>query len=497
MEHNVYWGDIHNHNAIGYAKGSLERSFDIAREHLDFFAHAGHSQWPDMPTMPEDKHLNWVRGFQEVRENWPRIKEMTAEAYQPGRFVAFLGYEWHSSAWGDYHIVYPDDAGELVYLDTLAELQEHARKTGAIVVPHHPAYPRLWRGILWEHVDTSVSPITEVFSEHGGAERDRGLHPYVRHSMSGRSTESTVQWALDQGMRLGLVAGTDDHYGYPGAYGEGITAVLAPELTREAVFGALCSRRCYAATGDRIEVAFTVNGAPMGSELEAVAERRIEVRVRGWDEISMVELLRNGEPVARAFGEQKPSLEPWPGRARCRVRWGWGPWATLEMPRTVDWEMRLALQGAKIRGIMPCWQSGPYEEDRRDKVLQVTEDGCRWQSYTSRKDCFAEDPSKGLCLDIEGPRDAVLRLEVREPARLSIESSLGELAERSLTEFTGRFTSESVLMHRLVLPASYEAEIELEDDRGKTKSADYYYVRVTQANGQMAWSSPIWVEAGR
>jgi hypothetical protein len=31
-------------------------------------------------------------------------------------------------------------------------------------------------------------------------------------------------------------------------------------------------------------------------------------------------------------------------------------------------------------------------------------------------------------------------------------------------------------------------------DRGKRGPTDWYYVRVVQANGHMAWSSPIWVE---
>jgi len=34
----LYWGDLHNHNAVGYGKGSLQRSYDIAESHLDFFA---------------------------------------------------------------------------------------------------------------------------------------------------------------------------------------------------------------------------------------------------------------------------------------------------------------------------------------------------------------------------------------------------------------------------------------------------------------------------
>ena len=47
----LFWGDLHNHNAVGYAQGSLQRSIDLAREHLDFFAFTGHASWHDMPVM--------------------------------------------------------------------------------------------------------------------------------------------------------------------------------------------------------------------------------------------------------------------------------------------------------------------------------------------------------------------------------------------------------------------------------------------------------------
>ena len=32
-------------------------------------------------------------------------------------------------------------------------------------------------------------------------------------------------------------------------------------------------------------------------------------------------------------------------------------------------------------------------------------------------------------------------------------------------------------------------------DRAEGATNDFYIVRVTQMNGQMAWSSPVWVEA--
>ncbi len=489
---NIYWGDIHNHNAVGYAKGSLKRSFEIAREHLDFFAHAGHSQWPDMPRMPQDAHMHWVRGFKAMRRSWPDVKRLTRTWHDPGSFVTFLGWEFHSLAWGDYHILFPDDEGELRYFATLDGLKSYARSAEALLVPHHPGYPRLWRGQLWQHVDPELSPIAEIISEHGGSERDRGLHDYIRHSMGGRETASTWQYALDQGLRLGAVGSTDDHLGFPGAWGEGIAAVIAPELTREAIFDALRSRRCYAVSGDRIEIEFTLNGQPMGSEIPSAGVREIEVGVAGWDEISMVELVRNGEPIARAFGRQRPALDPWPGRARCRVRYGWGPWATLGMPRTCDWEIALATEGATIQKVVPAWQAGPYDENRRDVVLERTKRTCRWQSFTAREGAFAEDPTKRMYFDLEGPAEAKLKLTVEKPTSMTFERTLGELARESVTEFVGEFTTENVQIDRLVLPESYEASLQIEDE-GSDEATDYYYVRVTQANGQMAWSSPIWV----
>ncbi len=71
----LYFGDLHNHNAVGYAKGSLERSIDLAREHLDFFAFTGHASWHDMPLMPENRHMLWVKGFETHTAHWPKTRQ--------------------------------------------------------------------------------------------------------------------------------------------------------------------------------------------------------------------------------------------------------------------------------------------------------------------------------------------------------------------------------------------------------------------------------------
>ena len=76
----LYWGDLHNHNAVGYAKGTLERSIEIAQEHLDFFAFTGHASWHDLPVMPGDSHLKWVKGFKVHSDHWEKTRGLIQEA---------------------------------------------------------------------------------------------------------------------------------------------------------------------------------------------------------------------------------------------------------------------------------------------------------------------------------------------------------------------------------------------------------------------------------
>ena len=130
--------------------------------------------------------------------------------------------------------------------------------------------------------------------------------------------EQSVQTALNRGFRLGMIGGSDVHaartlrrnwlrsrYMHPG----GFMGVWAPELSREAVWNALWNRRCYATTGRRIILDFSVNRQPMGAEVvlndEAAdfSSRRINALVIGAEELSRVTLVRNGEDL---FTEENP-----------------------------------------------------------------------------------------------------------------------------------------------------------------------------------------------
>jgi len=109
-----------------------------------------------------------------------------------------------------------------------------------------------------------------------------------------------VQSALARGYRLGLVGGSDTHKLAPGRNG-GITGVVCDELSREQVFGAMRSRRCYASSGARVLIEFSVNGHAMGAEAPAAKPGRPAVgyAVAADRALVAVEVVKNNEVVHR------------------------------------------------------------------------------------------------------------------------------------------------------------------------------------------------------
>ena len=71
--------------------------------------------------------------------------------------------------------------------------------------PHHLAYARGWRGANFDHFTAAVSPVVEIFSEHGCSETITApVGDFIRHSMGGRVTENTVDRQLQPWIALRL-----------------------------------------------------------------------------------------------------------------------------------------------------------------------------------------------------------------------------------------------------------------------------------------------------
>jgi hypothetical protein len=491
MPSSILFGDIHNHNALGYGIGSLERSIDVARTHLDFFAFTGHSSWHDMEPMEGGREQHWLKGFERLRQGWPKVQDLIAGANRDGEFSAFLGFEWHSSRFGDQCVVFADDHQPLAFPDTVPDLRAFCRAHDALMIPHHLAYPQGHRGVNWsEFEESECTPVVEIFSEHGNSEDDRGPYPFFSHSMGGRDTSQTARDALARGHRFGFVASSDSHSGFPGAYDEGLLGVHAEDLSRAAIMTAIRQRRTYALTGDRIAVWFDVDGAPMGSTIDANGAHECRFTVHGRDEMEVVELIQDGRVVHRAY-----PADPLAGFVpdepfQIRLEWGWGPWGDLALERVCDWDFDIALSGGRILNAWPCLRSGPFDEDRRHRIERTGEGALSVRSYSSRAGAYRQNPNHSLVLEVAGAADMRFDVAMRGPTQDSTSHALADLARGSATRFTGPFPGESWQWHRLVPRSGSVVDgrhtLTVPRDR-----AGYVYLRARQANGQLAWASPV------
>lgn len=488
----LLFGDIHNHNSYGYGIGSLERAIDVARTHLDFFAFTGHSSWHDMVPMEGGREEHWLKGFARLKEGWPNVQALVADANRGPDFTSFLGFEWHSSRYGDQCVVFPDDFQPLHYTDNVSELRRFCRAHGALMIPHHLGYPEGHRGVNWNVFREACTPVVEIFSEHGNSEHDRGPCPFFSHSMGGRETSQTVRHALSRGLRFGFVASSDSHSGFPGGYGEGVMAALCRDNSREAILEAIEARRTYALTGDRIEVDLTVDGAPMGSTIEAGREVEVAYDVRGRDELDVVEVIQDGHVVHRSFPRTAVSATEALGAPfQLRLEWGWGPWGELALDRVCDWAFEIAVEHGRLLRTFPCLQSGPFDESRRHRVHRVGEGRLQVTSYTGRQGAYRQNPNQSLVLEVAGSPETVLHVRMAAPAEQTTTITVAELLAGSRHAFTGPFPKESWQWHRLVpRPAAALAErclLPVPDSRS------YVYLRVRQQNGHLAWVSPVFV----
>jgi len=488
-DYRIVFGDIHNHNAHGYGKGSIERSLDIAQTHLDFFAFTGHSSWHDLEVSTDGRFKHFTDGFARLAETWPRVQRAIADANRPEEFVAFLGFEWHSNTYGDQCVIFSDDDRQMCYAQDIEGLRAFARQNGALLVPHHVAYPRGWRGLNWDEYDPALAPVVEIYSMHGCSESDHSPFPMKIGSPGGRSTTQTIEHALSRGLRFGFTASTDNHRGFPGAWGEGVMAALVGDLSRGGVLDAIRNRRTYALTGDRIEIDFTVNGALMGSEISATDTLEVAYDVRCRDTIDRIELVLNNEVVAVDCPAERAGAGRDP--VQLRMEWGWGPWGDLGASRVVDWEFDLQLTGARLLRHFPCLTSGPFDEDRRHR-LSRKEDGLHIVSYTSRKDAFLNNPNQAVVLEVLPEPDAEISVELRAPAPMQRRFRIADLLQRSAEVHTGAYPCESFQLHHAVTQS--QSHMKKKHTLAAPKQPSFLYLRVTQKNGQMAWTSPVFID---
>ncbi|MCB1022694.1 MAG: hypothetical protein KDC27_22375, partial [Acidobacteria bacterium] len=117
----------------------------------------------------------------------------------------------------------------------------------------------------------------------------------------------------------------------------------------------------------------------------------------------------------------------------------------------------------------------------------------RVQSFTALKQQVDDWSQKAIVLRVEGDANTKVTAACVKPTTCELTQSFGDLAESNEMLFTRPFPWESAMLHRITFAENYETEFTVEDE-GDGARVDWYYARVVQANGEHAWSSPIWVE---
>ena len=476
-----FWGDLHGQSEETIGTNSAEEFFGFARDcaFLDVASHQGND-------------------FQITTPFWERLNRLTAEFEEPGRFVVFPGYEWsgNTGLGGDRNVLFRHE-GRPIHRSSHALVEDLSDADSDA----HSAED-LFKTL--EHEDCVV------FAHIGGRYADIAMahDRRLERSVEVHSAWGTFEWLLEdafrQGYRVGIVSNSDGHKGRPGAsypgaslfgaYG-GLTCVLAAELTRDALLDALRSRHHYGTTGCRmlldVQLGFAadacrfdedpqlgdtaghaVREAMMGDIVRCDADSAtLLVEAVAAAPIERIEI-RNGLQVLE-------TVRPYTGEElgrRIRVLWQGSEYRGRG--RQTVWDGHATIEGNRIERIAAI---NFYNLDKR---CELAADGRRvdWQALTTGGfggfDAWLAEPSAG-------------RLSIRT-ALVECDIDLADVGIDDLC-FDAGGMERRIRVFRLPdrnphTRLRIERQVELAAGRDNP-----LYVCLTQEDGHLVWSSPVYV----
>ncbi|MBS3903108.1 MAG: hypothetical protein KGZ30_01895 [Anaplasmataceae bacterium] len=281
---------------------------------------------PLLRHMRDDRALQFyaTSSFESIEETsneaWKLISNQIAEFNEDGRFNTFLGFQWYNDAEGE-------GLRELVYLkDSKPILRKKDAKSNTLKkmyrshsVKDFVSMPlfSMAKGFStdFSDFDPEFERAVEIYNAWGSSEcteKEGNLRPITIDGEEGieELPKGSIRAALNRGCRFGFVAGGFDDRGvFEGLYtsdqvqySPGLTAIIGIEHSRDGIVQALHARSCYATTGARIVLGFSIAGASMGSELSTklkpglVFNRHITGYACGTAPIKEIAIIRNGHP---------------------------------------------------------------------------------------------------------------------------------------------------------------------------------------------------------
>ncbi|MBN8890891.1 MAG: hypothetical protein ABS99_02715 [Acetobacteraceae bacterium SCN 69-10] len=471
-----FWGDLHGQSEETIGTNSVEDYFAYARDRafVDIVGHQGND-------------------FQMTDAFWGRLNRLTRDYDVPGRFVAVPGYEWsgNTGRGGDRNVFYATEGRPIrrsssVLVEsgtpqasdvhTAAALFEALQGEDAVVIAH------------------AGGRYADLQAAHDGRlERTVEVH----------STWGTFEWLLHDafalGHRVGVACHSDDHKGRPGAAHPstigGLTCYLMPELSRPALFAALRARHHYGTTGTRLflsaeghfaaPVALFDDDPALGPATARPATRaqmgdivrpggqamRLDVEVVGSAPIERIDIFHGPTLVHR----ERP--EPEATSRRIRVLWQGAEYRGRG--REVPWLGALLVANGRFLRAEPVNFRDP------EHPLEVVEPGRRlmWQSATTGN-------GAGIDLWMENGRTEEIVLETHLGGGRFPTAALDAKGVR--LDFGG--LGRALSLYRM--PELLPTRLAFSHSVTHAGTADLpVHVRVTQADGHQAWSSPIYLIA--
>ncbi len=453
--HRPFWADLHGQSGETVGTNSVRDYFAFARE-----------------TSALDVSGHQANDFQITEQIWEEIKAAANDANEPGRFVAFVGYEWSgtTAGGGDRNVYFLDSQAELLrsshaQISDLSDLatdrypvselhKELAGRKDLFIIPHVGGRP----SDLSYH-SAALEPLVEIYSSWG-------------------EFEWMLRESISRGYHVGVVAGSDGHKGrpgssYPGAsafgvYG-GLTCILASDLTRSAIGEALIARRCYATSGQRIIVRASCENRPIGSQFRLDRPPAFDLEIVGTEELEQIELWRGNE-----------LLRSWPAiqeRSPDQLRLSWKGARVRGRARKARWDGTLTVERGKILAVEGYAFDSPAEGVQDSGPNRVS-----WRSITT-------GDTDGILVALEAQADTLLAVDT---PLVSTEISWSELGDSCKRIAAGGLDLELMLERRPL--GLKERHFRVSFRPASSPSGDHaYWIRVLQGDGAKAWTSPWYV----
>ena len=479
-----YWCDLHGQSEETIGTNSARELIEFARDRafLDGMSHQGND-------------------FQITTPFWNELNKLTRAYNEDGCFIVFPGYEWsgNTGLGGDRNVMFMHEGRQIhrsshALVDDLADVSSDSNSA-----------EQLFQALKDEDC--------VVFAHIGGRYADIKMahDARIERSVEVHSDWGTFEWlvqdALEQGYRIGILANSDGHKGrhgasHPGAslfgaYG-GLSCLLATDLTRAGLFDALRRRHHYATTGCRmvldVRAAFDSEAMLYADDPNLGAAQHTRGR-----EAMMGDIVQSTDAAVEFTIEAQASapIERLEIRNGLEVLETWRPYDEAALGRRI----RVIWEGSEYRGRgrQTIWDGGctldgnsferfaPINMWNLDRKIEQTGPGAlSWTALTT-------GGFGGFDAWLTDPRAGTLRIDT---PLVKCEITVADIGREDMV-FDAGGIRRRIRVFRLPDENPYR-EVKLSRRIALRPAGDNaLYVCLTQEDGHLIWSSPIYVFRGQ